>query len=503
MGELAQKDGELLFTRVSKAKDELTGYLQGRGPSRNCEEHSNCQPMRGRIDAEEFSQKCLLPQSKVFKKGNPKKLLTELCPCSCKEVEVSDTASCYAESLEAQVYDFVTLELPNLLMDTAGQDWYDTFYGTLGYLKDYFVSIVTLEHGPMASISSCLMLSMMWRFLLRPIIKFFGSGDIFKAFLSVPTSVIFAPLPTAYRLFIGPFIRWEVFARTELQRSDPKLLKRLVRRHFQQSSDAGDAAVSTAGREKADATPEDAQTEVAAREAGPSSGLAGAVAPQLRKRRAKKQTTEQLQKTKDDVLIGRGIGGGKSGAVNQDEESEIDARSVPGKLREWIELTPPRITQEQLDYEKSRGQKIPTTYAGWRGLGASAIKFDFVLTLTKNVLPLIMVVTTGQVFNGLVVSMVIGWIIRNKVPEMSAETLHFWLLIAGYFHTVLGMKGTHIEESAELGATSITLEWQWSWKDVLALANVVQLGASFTATSQLGNEPCFATTFGAGMSPSL
>ena len=33
--------------------------------------------------------------------------------------------------------------------------------------------------------------------------------------------------------------------------------------------------------------------------------------------------------------------------------------------------------------------------------------------------------------NGLMVSMGIGYVIRNYIPEMRIETLHIWLLFAG------------------------------------------------------------------------
>jgi hypothetical protein len=46
----------------------------------------------------------------------------------------------------------------------------------------------------------------------------------------------------------------------------------------------------------------------------------------------------------------------------------------------------------------------------------------------------------------------------------------------------------------------ITLQWQWSSRDVVTLANLAQLGATFAAASQCGNEPGFVTTFAAGVS---
>jgi len=45
----------------------------------------------------------------------------------------------------------------------------------------------------------------------------------------------------------------------------------------------------------------------------------------------------------------------------------------------------------------------------------------------------------------------------------------------------------------------VTLEWEWGFRDTLALGNVIQMGATFAAASQLGNEPGFVTSFAAGV----
>ena len=161
--------------------------------------------------------------------------------------------------------------------------------------------------------------------------------------------------------------------------------------------------------------------------------------------------------------------------------------------------------------------------------------------------------------------MVLGYVIRNYIPEMRIETLHFWLVMAGYWHTFFGQRGGQIEESAEQGQV-VTLEWEWGFRDTLcvpvclsaclrlgallaagsslyyacllacstvsqpaaqsavtstfsrltilrvrmhflarvcvrrrALGNVIQMGATFAAASQLGNEPGFVTSFAAGV----
>jgi hypothetical protein len=64
--------------------------------------------------------------------------------------------------------------------------------------------------------------------------------------------------------------------------------------------------------------------------------------------------------------------------------------------------------------------------------------------------------------------MVLGYVIRNYIPEMRIETLHFWLVMAGYWHTFFGQRGGQIEESAEQGQV-VTLEWEWGFRDTLCV----------------------------------
>lgn len=76
--------------------------------------------------------------------------------------------------------------------------------------------------------------------------------------------------------------------------------------------------------------------------------------------------------------------------------------------RELIERRPPRLSadEEKRLVLNTGGQSLPRGKAQWRLVGSRAIKFEFVLTLTKNILPLLMMIVMGQVFNGLMVSMV-------------------------------------------------------------------------------------------------
>ena len=56
-----------------------------------------------------------------------------------------------------------------------------------------------------------------------------------------------------------------------------------------------------------------------------------------------------------------------------------------------------------------------------RGLAAAALKYDFLLSLTKHVIPLLSLVATGQIFNGLFSSMILSYVLRNWVPGKYAR----------------------------------------------------------------------------------
>lgn len=55
-----------------------------------------------------------------------------------------EEVSCYQDEIEVQVYNFLQ-DVPAMLGQTSGQDlWY-----FVQYVKQYFLDIVFMEHGPM------------------------------------------------------------------------------------------------------------------------------------------------------------------------------------------------------------------------------------------------------------------------------------------------------------------------------------------------------------------
>ena len=122
-----------------------------------------------------------------------------------------EEVSCYPNELEVQIYQLME-DLPIILSQASGQD----VWAMLDALKAFFLGIVTLESGVTGSISSLLLLSMVWRIFLSPLLGFFYKGHVFQSVVSVPTAIVFAPLPTAYRLVMTPFMRWAVFLKKEM-----------------------------------------------------------------------------------------------------------------------------------------------------------------------------------------------------------------------------------------------------------------------------------------------
>lgn len=70
---------------------------------------------------------------------------------------------------------------------------------------------------------------------------------------------------------------------------------------------------------------------------------------------------------------------------------------------------------------------------------AMATQFDILLPLTKPIIPLCMLITTGQVWNGIVTSLGSSYVLRNYIPKMNYETHHLVCFLFGFAHTILGV----------------------------------------------------------------
>jgi hypothetical protein len=171
----------------------------------------------------------------------------------------------------------------------------------------------------MGTISSLLFLSMVWRMLLVPALQFFYQGTVFQSVISVPKLLVFGPIPTLYRLVASPIVRWVVFAEKELL---PALgWKKGAAKPMSGEADAdGDADETEGGHGEAsgEGGGGGSKRERTLPRSGGSGG--GAMAAQLRKRGAKKETKTASEQTKEAVLLGKGIGGTSVGENTEAKE---------------------------------------------------------------------------------------------------------------------------------------------------------------------------------------
>ena len=83
---------------------------------------------------------------------------------------------------------------------------------------------------------------------------------------------------------------------------------------------------------------------------------------------------------------------------------------------------------------------------------------------------------------------------------MRLQTLHLLLVLFGFSHTLLCVRGQQLSEDGTMAPTAVlSLEWQWTFRDVVAVANIAQLGALFSNCAARGNEVGMLSSFSAGI----
>jgi len=165
-------------------------------------------------------------------------------------------------------------------------------------------------------------------------------------------------------------------------------------------------------------------------------------------------------------------------------------------------LIPTRSLWQLVGQKKSAALKtlISLKSAGTT-FAVQAVQVRLLLTTTKPIIPLLMLVITGTVMNGIFSSLIISTLLRKCVPDLRVSTLHVLLIAFGFLHTLLGVQASQVAEHAEsAGAHAVlSLEWQWQFRDVIAVANIASIGALFCSASGLKNEPNFSASFAAGV----
>ena len=139
--------------------------------------------------------------------------------------------------------------------------------------------------------------------LLKPFLQFFYKGTVLQAVVSVPTALIFAPLPTLFRFFASPVVRWAVFVQKELVpylRKTGAIEDELAEDDSEAAAAGSDDADDSASKKQQPKKKEKADRDLdKMREAAAtSSGGGGSVDAQLRKRKAKKVSKADIEAEK-------------------------------------------------------------------------------------------------------------------------------------------------------------------------------------------------------------
>eukprot|EP00930_Biecheleria_cincta_P007053 TRINITY_DN108196_c0_g1_i1.p1 TRINITY_DN108196_c0_g1~~TRINITY_DN108196_c0_g1_i1.p1 ORF type:complete len:684 (-),score=127.37 TRINITY_DN108196_c0_g1_i1:20-2038(-) len=329
-------------------------------------------------------------------------------------------------------------------------------------LNDYFEmgidllwNLVTFEAGFFNTLLSILWMSFLFK-LVKQFLTYLWRMGIINGSIAFVTTVVIGPIPTIVHFFVLPLFRLVVFCRTMLKEYRPDLVP------DQQTSS-----------EEADSAATNVTASVAAKAANKD-----LPARHIRQRK-KKESDEEVEQKKQALLTGEE----KQATANKEqaENQAVKVTPMPDSAWQCVMLS----------------QEKPVNA---RQNAANAVQFDLLLILTKPVIPLIMLISLGQVWNGLISSMIVSHLLRKWVPQMSYEAHHLLCTFFGAVHTLLGVTASQVEDYANSDTRKVLhLAWSWSLKDVLSVMHMCQLGAVVTGMSAMGNEPSFAASFASGL----
>lgn len=365
-----------------------------------------------------------------------------------KGVKGKKKVLCYQGELELAVLAIIA-QIGRTITSLGISDYFSMAY-------DGVWRLVTFQAGFFNTIISALWLSTIFG-LLRQFLKYLWGMGVIRGVLAVVTAVIIGPVPTLVHFLVLPVTRPIIFLR-ELLASFKKL-----KVEDDSTSPSSQENSDDAGREKSEVLagmkPRDKERPSAAT---------------IRQR--KKPETEESKEAKNKQLLN-----GSADIPVVSNDPSFGAGPMPESIFRcvaWAHREPIKARQ----------------------IAAAAVQFDLLLILTKPVIPLFMLLATGQVWNGLFSSLFIGHALRRWVPQMSYEAQHLLCAFFGVVHTVLGVSAGQVEDYAnQEGRTVLHLLWSWSFKDILAVMHMCLLGSTVTAVAALGNEPTYASSFAAGI----
>lgn len=344
------------------------------------------------------------------------------------------------------------------------------YIGNLG-LNDYYTGItdslwtlVTFENGFFNTILSALWILFLIRMVKQFLLYLWRMG-ILKGTVALVTTVIIGPIPTVLEFIFLPLMRLWVFVQETLEglRQAESLDGGARETHAPDAGDKKDDKPVAEQKQQAST----ASRPVAQEEDHPR-GL---------RQRKKRETDEDREKKKQELLSGEPT----QRVAPAEAAQDIHPVAMPDSLMDKIRWCHPKPLKA-------------------REAAAAAVQFDMLLILTKPIIPLFMLIAVGQVWNGLISSLIIGHALRRWVPQMSFEAHHVLCAVFGTLHTLLGVSASQVEDYANReGQGVLHLTWNWWFKDILAVMHMCLLGATVTAAAAMGNEPNFAATFASGI----
>eukprot|EP00929_Paragymnodinium_shiwhaense_P053733 TRINITY_DN26913_c0_g1_i1.p1 TRINITY_DN26913_c0_g1~~TRINITY_DN26913_c0_g1_i1.p1 ORF type:complete len:714 (+),score=207.01 TRINITY_DN26913_c0_g1_i1:132-2273(+) len=369
--------------------------------------------------------------------------------------------ACYEGELEMAIFGL--LQQAGISVSSLG------IYDYFALARDFVWSICTFEAGIMSTILSLLWLGFVWRMAKQFLGYLWGMG-VLRFLVSLFTTTVIGPFPTILYFAALPLIRLVAFLQIslgELTARPADIVDSKKTDDVKPDDEPASADDAKNGKDKKDG-PSSAKMAVATDKVDRNA---------LRNRRPKKETDEEKEKKNKDLLLGEG---------------KATEPAVPDKDA-WVQNAP---VPEGIWNVVNWGHKEPIKA---RAAASAAVQFDVLLILTKPIIPLAMLISLGQVFNGLFSSMFVGWVLRSWLPTMGFETHHLLVSFFGMAHTLLGVTASQVEDHAQREGALLHLKWAWSFKDVLCVMHMALLGSSVTCISGLGNEPSYAASFASGI----
>lgn len=458
--------GETLFNRFNTAKDQLQDLFRLKERRREI-----------RVD----KKKKRITSSKTITADEKQKKLAEID----EEIASWEPIEAYCSELDGWTGFDLWKELKVLLEEVGLKDVWEAAYSL-------FWSLITFEAGILNTIFSLLWFAFLYKCIKSLVMWILGHG--FGAPLYLLGAVFIGPFPTLYRFFCMPALRWYVFVLQILEGV---------------GDDENASDKKNEGPAQVEVTGSATSTAHIAAEADDNTNK------KLRNRRAKKDKENEIKEKGEKLLEG----------VSDDEDKEytkvgpvptLERKNSRNIVETAPAINPNGYSPDEEEYyddcdllaKKAKMSLLdriklssPTPNKSRTEI-AAATQFDLLLPLTKPIIPLLMLVFTGQIWSGIVTSLLITQVLRSWVPRLNYETHHLICFAFGFLHTILGVNANEVEQSAASGAGgdgNIRLKWEWGFKDMVAIVNMIMCGAFVSSLSSLGNEPQFCCSFGSGL----